>query len=149
MAQPINIHTLNNMEISPRALLHKMTPLSKREWEISDLEKHIKHLETTGKVIDEKYQSELNRLNSTLSNFTDNRVELTIWSLNKISVGDVIDMQFYKKTFVVEKIISVADHKGRFTNPAHAVNSFYTLFGTVTYYGKVKKTPAEEAAKDK
>jgi len=113
------------------ALLHVLTTFQKRKIEISDLEKHIEHLENIDKPVKQNHIDLLEDYKETLNYITSVYSEMKIWSRNQINEGDIILMPFYRIKFTVKEIQHQGDHSGRFENTKDKKNTFYTLSGII------------------
>jgi len=134
----MNTINLKGFDPNPKALLQTLNSSSTRRAEIKDLQKHMDHLLNTHKAIPAHQQFRLNSMVETLEHLDKGFSELTIWSLDKINIGDTIDIEFLNRRFAVSYIESVSNHKGRFINPLHAENTFYVLYGKVSFINEPK-----------
>lgn len=141
---------LNMGDKNPTSLLHTLHSVQSRRAEINDLQKHLDHIENTKKVLSEEkakyYSDRMNGMKNSLQFFNGRNAEMTLWSAEKIEVGTVIDMKFYKKTFTVTQVASVQDHSGRFKVAEHKRDTHYVLYGNIHWYGKEE---ADKAAAEK
>jgi hypothetical protein len=110
------------------ALLHMIRTSEQRKAEIKDLEKHMNHLDNTGKEVNARFKIELDNLKDSLEYLTGNFVEIKIWSKKKINPSDSI--KFNNMEFVVTNVLKCENHGGRFKNPQDKINTFYTVIAT-------------------
>lgn len=149
----MNTIKLPRFDPKPVALLHTLHSIQSRNLEIKDLEKHLDHLENTAKHTSSErrleYQMQLNNLHESVDMLSKYNAEVTIWSATPIQVGDTILIEFYNKRFIVEHVWHVADHKGRFKNPDHAIDTFYVLYGSIGFINAPAPSPGEKESKAK
>lgn len=111
-------------------VLHMMRTPQMRKAEIKDIEKYVECF--AGTKVDSDRYAELDKYQKSLSYLHSNFIEMQMWSIEDINAGDTIDLSMInKKTYKVEAIISRGNHKGRFKNPEHALNSHYVLVVTI------------------
>ncbi len=131
MGQQVNTIVLGGYGHNPDALMHMQRTPAQRKAEIKDLEKHIDHLQNSGKPVDKKYFSEMDTFEKSLTYLNGNFMEMKIWSRNSVNVGDLIEFPFNRKGYTVNKIVKIEDHTG-FQSIADQKQTFYTLVVTCT-----------------